>query len=448
MRFGRGGLAALAVAALVVGACSVEEDGGSADDGDGSGNASADEAGLTAGGGWDDAAVTETVDDLDCGLSAPDPDRGVTDTSVRVGGLLTESGPTTALFADAELGARARFERANAEGGVHGRTIDFVGAEDDGLESSRQVDAARRLVSDEVFAVVPLISAIPSWNDTLCEAVVPTFGWGITAEWCGTTIAFAITGCIVNPEPAYQSFGTGSIVEVLGEEADTIALLGNEDESARLGVDLLSEAFERNGFETVYAENLLSPTVPVADPSPIVNDILTSNDGGQPAIVYQISDFANTSTMTQALVAAGYEGDILNAVGYDPRLATFEAFEGSYTTLQWMPFESTDVPFVEQMAADLDGYAPDTPKSLPTASGYIAADLFLAGLEATGPDLTVDSFLETLNDDWVYPTPDFKGEVRFPANHVAAVPCGTLVVLEDQEYSAASPITCSATEAR
>ncbi|HEX8803240.1 MAG TPA: ABC transporter substrate-binding protein, partial [Acidimicrobiales bacterium] len=133
MRCGRGAATVLAALALLGAACSVEEDGGQGDDEGGSGGSVAASEDLTEGGTWDDSQVTETAADLDCGLSADDPTRGVTDTSVKVGGLITASGPTTALFTDAEAGARARFERANAEGGVHGRTIDFVGAEDDGL---------------------------------------------------------------------------------------------------------------------------------------------------------------------------------------------------------------------------------------------------------------------------------------------------------------------------
>lgn len=448
MRFERGGAAVLAVFALVVGACSVEDEGSSGDGGEGgSVGETADAIGdftFSEGGEWDPSPVVETVDDLDCGQTADDPTRGVTDTTIKVGGLLTSSGPTAALFGDAELGARARFERANTEGGVHGRTIDFVGAEDDGLDPARQVDAARRLVSDEVFAVVPLLSSIQSFRDPLCDAVMPHFGWGISGAWCHTTVGFPVTGCLTTDEPRYTAASFGSILRSLLEGTDnTVAFVGNEDEAARTGISVLSGALEGAGLETVYAENLLSPTAPIADASPIVNDVLTSNDGGPPATIYLITDFANTSAMTEAFSAAGYEGVILNAVGYDPRLAEFAAFEGTYTTLQWMPFESTDVAFVQQMTDDLDQYAPNASRGLVTAAGYMAADMFLAGLDATGPDLTVDSFMATMNDDFTYSTPDFRGEAHFPANHSTSVPCGTVVAHEDQEYSAVAPLACS-----
>jgi ABC-type branched-subunit amino acid transport system substrate-binding protein len=434
----RRGLAALAAVTLVVAACS-------SDDATDEGGASATtlSSRVTTGGSWDASAVDVTADELDCQGPTANPARGVTDTSVKVGGLLTIDGPTVALFTDAEDGARARFERANAEGGVHGRTIDFVGAENDGLDPTRQVDAARKLVDEDVFAVAPLLSAITSFREVLCDARVPYFGWGFTAAWCNTTVGFAITGCIVNPEPEYTSLGGGTIGDLMADTDKTVALLGNEDEAARLGNTLLANGFEAGGLDVVYSENLLSPNVPIADPSPIVNDIMTSNEGGPPALVYMVADFANTNTMVQAMRGGGFDGISVNAVGYDPRLATAEAFQGAYTTLQWMPFEATDVPFVQQMNEDFETYIPETTKNLPAAAGYIAADLFLAGLDRAGRDLTVDSFIDALNSDWVYPTPGFKGETRYPDNHVMGVPCGTLVELQDEVYEAVVPITCS-----
>jgi ABC-type branched-subunit amino acid transport system substrate-binding protein len=434
-------LALLVVVALVAAACSSSDDDSSSGGGSG-GTLDTEAARVTEGGAWEAPGIEIAADDLACGMTADDPERGITDDSVRVGGLVTKSGPTTALYGDTEAGARARFERANAEGGVHGRTIDFGEAEDDGLESSRQVDAARRLVEQEVFAVVPLQSTITSWGDVLCEAVVPAFGWGTSPAWCDTTIGFGITGCLTNTDLTYNSTAVGAFVEALEGTDNTVALIGADNESARVGVTRFVEMLERYGAEVVYAESILSATEPIADASPVVNDIITSNDGGPPAMVYQVLDFANTSTLTQGLVAAGYEGKLVNAVGYDPRLAEFEGFNGSHTTLQWAPFESTDVEFVQQMNADFDEYAPDANRGLPAAAGYIAADMFLAALEETGPDLTVDSFLETLNGGWVYSTPGFRGDARFPDNHVLGVPCSTLVQLQDGEYSA-GPFSCS-----
>jgi branched-chain amino acid transport system substrate-binding protein len=77
---------------------------------------------------------------------------GITDTSIKLGGSYPFSGPASA-YASIASGVKARFAAANAEGGIGGRTIEFI-ALDDGYEPQRAVTNARRLVEqDKVFAM-------------------------------------------------------------------------------------------------------------------------------------------------------------------------------------------------------------------------------------------------------------------------------------------------------
>lgn len=435
-------LACLAVA-LVAAACTTEDAG--------SGSASGDDTDLPVAEGatdsWDVEELDVDMSDLECTEDAADPDRGVTDTAVTVGSLTTESGPTTALWGDAVVGAQVRIDRANAEGGVHGRTIEHAVQVDDGLESTRAVDGARRLATrDEVFAVVPAISAMEAFADPLCEEVVPYFGWGFTSAYCNRAVAFGFNGCLTPDLDEYPSSAGPTFSALLGgDEGDgTIALVGNESASARQGMENLAGVLDDAGLEVVAELAVLPETQALTDPSPYVQEIMTAADGEAPAGVWYIADFANTSTMTQAMGAAGYEGIQFNAVGYDPRLADFDAFHGTITTLQWLPFEATDNAFIEQMTADIEEHAPDTTLGIQVAAGYISADFFIAGLEETGPDLTVDSFLETLNGgDFSYDPEGLFGGSYWPENHMIATPCGVMVRNDDGNFDMVVPLSCA-----
>jgi ABC-type branched-subunit amino acid transport system substrate-binding protein len=403
------------------------------------------DVGPAASGEWEPpSGAAVTLDSLDCAGNEPSDDsRGVTDTEITVGALGTVSGPTTSLWGDAGEGARARFERANAEGGVHGRTIDFTGMVDDGLESSRSVDAARQL-TDEAFAVAPVATQVGSYADVFCDEVVPYFGWGTNTGFCGAAFGFGITGCIVPQQdtPFIASGLSASVTPLVGEGA-TVAIIGGEDEPSRRGLAYMEEAATNGGLDVVYAEGVAPYGTPIVDPSPIVNDVMTSADGAAPDVVFSVTDFANTSTLTQALAAAGYDGVQLNGVGYDPRLAEFEGFDDTYVLLTFAPFEATDLAFVEQMNADLDEHAPDAPRSLPTLAGYIAADFLLEALDAAGPDLTVSGFVDTLNGgDFTYSREGFLGQTHWPLNHVVGTPCNTIVHLEGGDYTSAVPLAC------
>nr|MDT0666146.1 ABC transporter substrate-binding protein [Micromonospora sp. DSM 115978] len=108
-------------------------------------------------------------------------------------------------MAGADVGADVRFQRANDDGGVNGRQINFIGVEDDGQDPARNVQLAQSLVEqDQVFAIAPLISAFPNYLDILCEGVVPFFGWGTNTGYCGNAIGFGFTGCSTPSEETVQ----------------------------------------------------------------------------------------------------------------------------------------------------------------------------------------------------------------------------------------------------
>lgn len=103
----------------------------------------------------------------------------MTDDSIKVGGIVSMTTSSGYSKKDTDLGAKARFDRANAEGGVSGRTIDYLGAEDDGQDPAKNLAAARKLVQqDKVFAISPMSSVTFSGADFLQKQKVPTFGWG------------------------------------------------------------------------------------------------------------------------------------------------------------------------------------------------------------------------------------------------------------------------------
>jgi branched-chain amino acid transport system substrate-binding protein len=75
------------------------------------------------------------------------------DTSpIKIGAISTLSGPVT--FPYPAQGAKAVFDRVNAEGGINGRQIEFL-IEDDKLDPALSTQAARRLVDEQgVLALV------------------------------------------------------------------------------------------------------------------------------------------------------------------------------------------------------------------------------------------------------------------------------------------------------
>jgi branched-chain amino acid transport system substrate-binding protein len=80
--------------------------------------------------------------------------RGVTDNEIRFGISAPFSGAAKELGQNMKLGIEAAFNATNARGGVHGRMLRLVAA-DDGYEPVRTAETMKRLYEkDQVFAVV------------------------------------------------------------------------------------------------------------------------------------------------------------------------------------------------------------------------------------------------------------------------------------------------------
>jgi ABC-type branched-subunit amino acid transport system substrate-binding protein len=78
---------------------------------------------------------------------------GVTDTEIVVGQCAALSGSAAALGTHMSTGLKAAFDEANAKGGVHGRKIRLVTA-DDGYEPDKCVDCTEKMIDENgVFAL-------------------------------------------------------------------------------------------------------------------------------------------------------------------------------------------------------------------------------------------------------------------------------------------------------
>ncbi|WP_369243748.1 ABC transporter substrate-binding protein [Streptomyces sp. R41] len=77
---------------------------------------------------------------------------GITDKSIKLGGIYPLSGPASA-YGTISKGVSAYFKNVNDKGGIDGRKVEFV-VRDDGYQPPKAVEEARRLVEREkVFAV-------------------------------------------------------------------------------------------------------------------------------------------------------------------------------------------------------------------------------------------------------------------------------------------------------
>lgn len=375
--------------------------------------------------------------------------------TIKIGGLVTKTSPIGYTTGEAETGAKARFARANAEGGVHGRKIDFIGAEDDAMTAATADTAVKKLVQREkVFAIVPWIAFGAGTSPVAESAGVTRFGWGVSKGWCSSKLSYGVSGCLQPEESTDEDvlwsrgYGPHQLADEMGgkdgrADGQAVWIQGFDNSDSTDGVKATKGLFTTAGFEVAGASASIPAAAPPQDWLPYINMIMKSNDGGPPDVVYSIMSGATNLGMYGALRKAGYQGIIADSTSYDPRLLAdpqgAQVMEGVYTGISFAPFE-TDIPEVEQMMEDVREEDPKHVFTQATAMGYWAADMFLTALEKAGKDVTAESYRETL-DALQYDNAAI-GKLSFPENKTEPSSCASLVQVRKGQFVEAQPLEC------
>jgi branched-chain amino acid transport system substrate-binding protein len=191
---------------------------------------------------------------------------GVTDDTIKLGGIYPLSGPVSA-YGEIPKGTKAFFDYVNAEkGGINGRKVEFI-MRDDGYQPPRSVEEARQLVEQEkVFALfqtlgTPTSSAVMEYaNQQQVPHVFVSSGatkWGEDPEGAPWTIGW---------QPSYHSEGR-VYAHYLDEEYPdaTVAILYQNDDYGKDVRDGFLSGLEGTGV-TVIAEQTYEATDPSVDP--------------------------------------------------------------------------------------------------------------------------------------------------------------------------------------
>ncbi len=183
--------------------------------------------------------------------TAPDAPRGVTDDTIVIGSHNDLSGVLAIWGVPSSNGQRMRFDQANAEGGVHGRRIEFI-VEDTQYQMPMAVKATNKLLNvDNIFLMVgamgtPMnIALMPR----MFEANVPSL--------------FPLTGAVQMYEPlhpmkfsyfvSYRDQVRGGMRYMIEQNGfEKVCLQAISNDYGEENVHGYEQAVEELGLESVY----------------------------------------------------------------------------------------------------------------------------------------------------------------------------------------------------
>jgi branched-chain amino acid transport system substrate-binding protein len=341
------------------------------------------------------AGLTASVMLATMPASAQKYDPGASDTSIKIGNINPYSGPASAYGTIGKTIA-AYIDKINKEGGINGRTIEFI-SYDDGYSPPKTVEQARKLVeSDEVLFIfqslgTPTNSAIHKYMNA--KKVPQLFVATGATKW-GDPQNFPWT---MGWQPNYQSEGRIYAKYIMENKPDAkIGVLFQNDD---YGKDLLQGLKDGLGDKAsmIVAEVPYETSDPTID-SQIIN---LKSSGADVLVTIATPKFAAQSIKKVAELdwhPLHIMNNVSQSVGGVLKPAGFENAKDLLSTgylkdptdPQWK-----DDPNYKEWVAFMDAYYPDGDKTSSfTVYGYAVAKTLQKVLEQAGDDLTRENIMK------------------------------------------------------
>jgi branched-chain amino acid transport system substrate-binding protein len=345
--------------------------------------------GGTAGGGTGSgpAGGAEGAADADChgGATA----KGVTPTEIKVGAIVSASGPLPGATEGSYRGAQAYLTKVNAAGGVCGRKITLLKG-DDGLDPQRARSEFLRL-EPQTFAMVGGYSVADSgFADLVQSTQVPYVGVIVDPAGRGPTF-FPKVPVNASNTGLYQYYRNAY------PNVSKMAFLYADVGGVRANAPTGRESLKKVGFQLVYDSGLsaISPDY--------TSDVITMRDRGAQGVYLFAFELNMHVRIARAMRQQNYEPPLKIAqIGYNSKLIELlgDTANGWTSHLDHLPMltegEAAKSPALADFLTWNQRVAPGAQLDLFPVAGWANAALFVEALRSLGPDVTRPRLVEAL----------------------------------------------------
>ncbi len=319
--------------------------------------------------------------------------RGVTDSEIRIGGAHDLSGVFAAISTPAVNGANLYFDQVNANGGVHGRQIRYI-VEDHGYQLPRATQAFNKLIErDQVFAMLlnlgtphnlahyPLMERrqVPNLLPLTAARQILPDPPGLNYTMIDSYYREMIEGLrYIHEEHGLTRVCSMYLPTDFGEEVEA----GSKDGAEQHGLTFVAETTHR------------------PDEQDFVGALTRLRSEGCEIVTIALGIRA-TITVVGTAKRLGWDDAkfLVSSAGFHEAVAEVPGgvTDGLYGAASWVDLRARaeDPVPAEFMAAyeERFGHAAGGFAMI----GYAAAEIVVKALEAAGPDLTVESFVEGMH---------------------------------------------------
>lgn len=314
---------------------------------------------------------------------------GVEDDAVRLGMVNVQSGPAAALGSGMLVGTSAVFDQVNARGGIHGRQIDLLVA-DDGYEPEQAIDATLAMIVDEqVFALFGYVGT-PSADAVLPivqELEVPLIGLFTGAG----SLRQPVTPQVFNVRSSYDEEAEVMVAHLLDKGARNVAVFYQNDVFGKSVLSGIERALDRRSMDVrakgTFQRNTLA-----------VKSALANMLAADPDAIVMVGTYAPLAEFVIQARAAGLDSQLatVSSVGPENLVSAVGMAGNGMLITQVMPDPSNDALAVveecRQLVIEHGGVSLD----YVNLEGCVTAMVMVEGLKAAGRDLTREGLISAM----------------------------------------------------
>jgi branched-chain amino acid transport system substrate-binding protein len=330
--------------------------------------------------------------------------RGVTDTEIRFGISAPFSGPSKELGRQMKLGIETAFSMVNDAGGIHGRQVKLVAA-DDGYEPNRTGETMKHLYEKEqVFGIIGNVG-------TPTATVALPYALNKRMLFFG---AFTGAGLLRRDPPDRYVFNyrasyaeeTDAVVRYLVNvrrlRPEQIVVFAQQDSYGDAGFEGVAKAmralrpgrdnevvrlnYKRN---TVDVEDAVAQLRKLRTPARAVVMVGTYRAAARfiektrdisPPLIYSNVSFVGSTALSEELMLLGSK------------------YANGIIVTQVVPAVDSYSNVVLEYKSALSAYFPGENPDYVSLEGYVAANVLIEGLKRTGPQLDTERLVDSLEN--------------------------------------------------
>jgi hypothetical protein len=192
----------------------------------------------------------------------------------------------------------------------------------------------------------------------------------------------------------------------------------------------------------VWAKAIIPPP-PVGDYSPYVQQLMVADNGKPPDVVRCLAS-TECLTIYNSMTQQGFTGVFNHSIYTD---ALVKPFSGSTVTLASANFNSTGIPALDQLKADVAKTKPDQKIDSGVVAGYASTDMFIQVLKKVakgGKDKITPDHIRKAAATNTWELKGLVGPTVYPVASNRPVPfCSALAMSDGTQWNTLEDYSCS-----